>query len=185
MNTQTRSAADTLLGGARASTPVAMSASPASRIDAVLKGGVQQGGMAQAIEPFMGQNALPTGQIINVSMNAPNPNLEFKEWMARGVVGGIGKVAAWPFKLIGMTIESVALGIVDVLKTILKWALILVLAPLLIMAGIRMMNQVSDSATIEEGARTVVHDGRHAVNGLGKGFTDDLPPEGEAARPKD
>lgn len=189
MKQQTYGAAASLLSSARApaqepvSTPAVMAPRPATRVDAALNGGVQNGSMMQAMEPFLGQNTLPTGQVINVSMNAPNPNLEFKEWMARGVVGGIGKLAAWPFKLIGMTVESIALGIVDIFKTILKWALILVLAPLLIMAGIRMMDQVSESDTIEEGARTVIHDGRHAVNGIGKGLTEELPPEKKAARP--
>lgn len=188
MKTQTRSAAAALMGGATAPAPVATGRAsrmdaPASRIDASLSGGVQHGAMAQAMQPFVGEHATPTGQIINVSMNAPSPHLEFKDWMARGVVGGVGKVAAWPFRLVGMTLESTALAIVDVFKSVIKTALIVVLIPTLFLVGIRLMNKMSESATIEGGAASMMHDGRHAVNGLGKGISDELPPEAPAARP--
>lgn len=177
---QTKTAAEILLGGVKASpTPpgLARPGGDATRIDATLNGGVQSGSMTQAMAPFMGDHALPTGQVINVSMNAPSPHLGFREWMARGVVGGIGHAAAWPFVLVAKTVEGVALGVVDIVKSLIKWAVILVLAPTLVLMGIRMMHQVENAPTIEGGAQTIVHNGRHAVDGIGRGLSDKLPKE--------
>lgn len=187
MKQQTRGTAEILLGGVKASSPppdLHRSGGPATRIDAALHGGVQSGSMTQAMAPFMGEHALPTGQVINVSMNAPSPHLGFKEWMARGVVGGIGHAAAWPFVLVAKTVEGIALGIVDIFKSLIKWAIILVLAPTLILVGIRMMHQVEKAPTIEGGVQTVVHNGRHAVDGIGRGLTDELPAEKDVPKPE-
>ena len=157
-----------------ARTAVAM---PPQRIDADVPAGVHQDSLTQAMVPFAGSHLVPTGQTINVSMNAPSPHLPFKEWVARGMVGGVGHFAAWPFRLVAMTLEGAALAIVDIGKTVLKMILIAVLIPAMLVIGIRLASHVNDAPTIAAGTRGIVHDGRHAVDGLSDGATDELPAE--------
>lgn len=150
------------------------------KIDANIPGGVHRDSISNPMVPFLGQNQLPTGQVINVSMNAPSPHLSFKEWMARGVVGGIGGALTWPFRFVGNVIEEIAKAIVGVLK----WAIIVILLPALAIVGFKLAGKLTSSATIEDGAASLVYDGRHAVNGIAKGATTDLPPEKRSDNPK-
>lgn len=162
--------------------PIMPTAGPEApkRIDATIPGGVHQDSISNPMVPFLGQNQLPTGQVINVSMNAPSPHLTFKEWMARGVVSGIGGALTWPFRFIGNVLEEIAKAIVGVLK----WAIIVILLPALAIVGFKLAGQLTSSATIEDGAASLVYDGRHAVNGLAKGATTELPPEKKPESPK-
>lgn len=146
------------------------------RIDASVPAGVHSDSMSQSLAPFLGATGLPTGQVINVSMNAPSPHLTFKEWMARGVVGGLGNFAAWPFRFVGAILHDIARAII----AIIKWALLLILLPTMLIMGVKMANQMQNSKSIEEGSAQMVHNGRHALNGIGKGATDDLPKEDAA-----
>ncbi len=150
------------------------------KIEANIPGGVHENSISNPMMPFLGQNQLPTGQVINVSMNAPSPHLTFKEWMARGVVGGIGGALTWPFRFVGNVLEEIAKAIVGVLK----WAIIVILLPALAIVGFKLAGQLTSSETIEDGAASLVYDGRHAVNGLAKGATTELPPEKRTDNPK-
>lgn len=161
--------------------PQGMMPAMPGNVEANLPPGVYNDSYSQAMAPFMGAHQLPGGQTISVTMNAPNPHLSFKEWAARGVVGGIGRFAAWPFKLVGGVIETAAQGIVTILLKLLMWIAILILAPTLIYAGMLMMKDMQSATTVEEGVTRVMHHGRHAVEGARKGAADDLPPEKGAA----
>lgn len=126
--------------------------------------------LGQLTSQHMQQGVIPTGQTINVNMNTPSPHLSFKEWMARGVVGGIGKVLAFPFKLVGTGMEAAVTGIVSIIKI----AVIVVMIPTLIWLGLKLQASLSTSQSIEEGAAKVVVSGRRMVDGAGQGMDADI-----------
>lgn len=145
----------------------------AGDVSADLPAGVYQDQYSQAVTPFAGAHQLPTGQTINVSMNAPSPHLTFREWAARGLVAGVGSLLAWPFRLVGGVVEQAAHAVVAVLK----WIMILLLLPTMLIVGAKMASDVTSAASVEEGVERIVHHGRHAVNGASKGASGELPPE--------
>lgn len=149
---------------------------PASRIDANVPAGIHNDSLSQAMAPFMGGTQLPTGQMINISMNAPSPHLSFGEWVKRGILGALGNLLAWPLRFASSILHDMASAIIG----ILKWALIVILIPTMIMIGMKMSSQMQSAPSIEAGASQMMHNGRHALNGLGKGATDELPAEGVA-----
>lgn len=155
---------------------------PGDRIDGNFPAGVYDQSMTQ-MAPFMGGHQLPTGQTINVSMNAANPHLSFKEWAARGVVSGVGKAAAWPFKLFAGIIEDIARAIVGLIGKLVLF----VLLPTALILGYKMAMNVTKADSVEQGATQIMHHGRHAADGVVRGLTDDLPAESrtkEAGKPK-
>jgi hypothetical protein len=145
---------------------------PADRIDGNFPAGVYDQSMTQ-MAPFLGGHQLPTGQTINVSMNAANPHLSFKEWAARGVVSGLGKAAAWPFKLCAGIVEDIARAIVSLLGKLVLF----VLLPTALILGYKMAMNVTKADSVEQGATQIMHHGRHAADGIVRGMTDELPPE--------
>ena len=150
---------------------------PAQRIDGDFPAGVYDQSMTQ-VAPFLGGHQLPTGQTINVSMNAANPHLSFKEWMGRGIVAGIGHAAAWPFRLCAGIVEDIARSIVALLGKLVLF----VLLPTALIMGYKLAMSMKEVGSVEDGAAQIVHHGRHAANGVAKGLTDDLPPEKKAAK---
>lgn len=152
---------------------------PAGNIEGNFPAGVYSESVSQAVAPFMGAHQLPTGQTINVSMNAPNLHLSFKEWAARGLVSAMGAAAAWPFKLLGGIVETIAQTIIGLVGKLAMF----ILLPTMLLIGAKMALTLTQAPSIEQGAAQMVHNGRHAANGLVSGMTDDLPPE-EKAEPK-
>lgn len=143
---------------------------PMSNVHADVPPGVHQDTMHQAVAPFAGTHALPTGQTISVNMNAPNPNLTLKEWIVRGALGGVGRVFAWPFRLVGMVFEGIAHGVIKVVT----WAMIIILVPTMLMLGGRLEKHMEQQKSIQSGAAEIMHDGRQAVHGLRAGATDNM-----------
>lgn len=129
--------------------------------------GSQSQQLAQMGIPMVPGMPLPqAGQTITVNMNAPSPHLPMKEWMLRGVVGGIGHVLAFPFLLIRDAAQHS-------MKLIFK-AIGILLIPTLLMAGCQLRYMVERASSGEQGAQTVVEQGRHVLRGLGKGASSDL-----------
>lgn len=153
---------------------------PAGGIEGNFPAGVYNESVSQAMAPFMGGHQLPTGQTINVSMNAPSPHLSFKEWAGRGIVSAIGAGLRWPFRLITGIIEDIARMLVNLLGKLVLF----VLLPTMLIIGLKMASQISNAPSVEAGAAQIVHHGRHAANGVVTGMTDELPPE-EKVKPKD
>lgn len=122
--------------------------------------------------------ALPTGQNINVVTNH-NIHLPFKEWMLRGVVGGIGSVFAFPFRLIGDAITSIVQGIIGGIIGIVKLAIIVILLPTLAWLGIVLMGEMQEQESVEEGSAALVdHAGDFITgvsNGVDKGLNKEAP----------
>lgn len=181
MKKQTNTLAGSLLSSPHQSRDTMTTSSPGvpQRIDADMPAGVHQESLVQAMSPFSSTHHLPGGQVINVAMNAPSHHLPFKEWMLRGVVGGLGQLAAWPFRLVGGLIESLGEALIGILKTLA----IVVLLPVMLLVGYKLMQQVSKADSIEAGASQIMHDGRHAATGIGKGLTDELPDEQKTSKP--
>lgn len=149
-------------------------------IDGNFPAGVYSDSVSQAMTPFMGGNQMPNGQMINVTMNAPNPHLSFKEWAGRGIVSAIGAGARWPFRFVTGILEQIAHAIVGLLA---KLALFILL-PTMLVVGFALANKISHAGSVEAGVRQIMHDGRHAASGAAAGMTDDLPPE-EQIKPDD
>lgn len=143
--------------------------------------GIYKDSVSQAMAPFMGSNALPTGQTINVSMNAPSNNLTFKEWALRGVVGGLGNAAAWPFRFLAGLAEDIARMLANLVGKIVM----ILLIPTALIVGYQMAMKVSKTESIEQGASDIAHNGRHAAKGFWSGLTDDLPAEEKAKKDKE
>lgn len=160
---------------------LAPGATPMSNVHADVPPGVHQDTMHQAMAPFLGTHALPTGQTISVNMNAPNPNLTLKEWMVRGVVGGVGRVVSWPFRLVGLVFEGIAHGVIKVVT----WAMIIILVPTMLMLGSRLEKHMEHQNSVRSGAAEIMHEGRQAAQGIRQGATDDMAakPEGDATAP--
>lgn len=150
-------------------------AGQASRIDGNFPAGVYDQSLHGQLAPFVGGHQLPTGQTINVSMNAPSPHLSFGEWVKRGIVAGIGNLLAWPFRFVGGMLEEVGRTIIRLLGKVV----LLLLVPTLLIVGYKMAQHVTKAPSVEEGAAQVVHNGRHAVNGALRGFNDQLPDEND------
>lgn len=108
-------------------------------------------------------NTLPNGQNINVITNH-NIHLERNEWLFRGVVGGIGKVLAFPFRLLEKMITSIFEAIFGMLKT----AIIILLVPTLIWAGIILQQKMSQQENIEDGTQLLVDQASEVVSGTKK-----------------
>jgi len=130
----------------------------------------------QQMAPFLGTTMLPTGQSITVNMNAPNPNLSFKEWALRGFIGALGRAAQWPFQLLARVIEAIARAAIG----IIKWAAIVLLFPTLIWLGSQLQHKVSQQHSIEAGAAMIAHDARRAAHGARQGMSDELPADNAA-----
>lgn len=159
--------------GARATSSMQKNpAHHAGDVSGIFPAGVYQQEMNQMM-PFAGQNVLPTGQSINVSMNAPSPHLSFKEWMQRGVVGGLGNAVAWPFRLVAKMVEEVFRVIINLFGKLILF----VLLPTALIIGYKMAMKVTQADSVEEGAAQIMHHGRHAADGMVNGLTDELPPE--------
>ena len=143
-----------------------------SRIDANVPAGVHDQTM-NAVAPFVGGHMLPTGQQINVSMNAPSPHLPFREWVLRGVVAGAGNAAAWPFRMVAGLVDHAARTIINLLGKLVMF----VLLPAALILGIQMARKMAHAGSVEAGAAEMMHDSRHAMHGAAKGVSDDLPAE--------
>lgn len=112
------------------------------------------------------QAALPTGQNINVVTNH-NIHLPFRDWLLRGLIGAVGSALAFPFRLVGGVLNSIAQGVVS----ILKMAIIVVLIPTLIWLGIELQEKMQEQASVEDGAAEMVHQAGDVVSGIGKGIS--------------
>lgn len=130
----------------------------------------------QALAEGMGQSAHPamagaTGQVINMAFNTPSPHLTFKEWMARGVVGGIGKVLAFPFAFAGNMITAAGNAVIG----LVKMAILIVLVPTLLWLGVMLYQKVSKAQSIEEGTAMIVTDAKKVGNGIGNSISSETP----------
>lgn len=105
-------------------------------------------------------------QNINVTTNQ-NIHLERKEWIFRGIIGGIGNVLAFPFRLIADVITGIAMSILG----LIKMAAIVVLFPTLIWAGFQLMQIVSEQDSIEGGAKVIAENAGEAAKGIGSAIT--------------
>lgn len=115
-----------------------------------------------------GQQAMatmPNGQNISVVTNH-NIHLPFKEWMLRGVVGSIGGLLAFPFRVVGNAINSIVEGVIG----IVKFAIIIILAPTLAWLGIQLLGQMTEEESIESGTATIVQNAGKVATGIGKGL---------------
>jgi glycerol-3-phosphate acyltransferase PlsY len=112
------------------------------------------------------------GQTINMSFNAPSPHLTFKEWMARGVVGGVGHVFAFPFVFSGKIITAAGTAAVE----LLKMAVLIILIPTLLWMGFMLFQKVSQSQSIEEGAAMIVTDAKKVGTGVSNGISSEAKP---------
>lgn len=146
---------------------------PFGNVEGNFPPGQYENSIHNAVSPFAGQHMLPTGQSINVSMNAPNPNLSFREWVARGFVGAIGEAFAWPFQLVARIIEESAKSLVNLATKLVMF----ILLPTMLYMGYLLAMNMSQAGSVEEGAAQMVYHGRHAANGIATGFSGELPPE--------
>lgn len=153
--------------------PNGMHPMPPERIDGNFPAGVYQDGMSNPMAPFMGGHQMPNGQMINVSMNAPSQHLPFWQWAGRGALAATGNAVAWAPRLVGRLIEEVMKMFIGIFGKLL----LVLLIPMMLVIGIKMAAVVQTYDSVEGGAAQVVHQGRHAINGLQKGLNDDLPPE--------
>lgn len=126
-------------------------------------------GMTEHMHPAV---AGASGQVINMAFNAPSPHLTFKEWMARGVVGGIGHVAAFPFVFIGKMITSAGEAVIGLVKL----AVLIVMIPTLLWLGIMLYQKVSKAQSIEEGTAMIVTDAKRVGTGISEGVSKDTAP---------
>lgn len=124
-------------------------------------------------QPYMMPQQAAGGQSISVAMNAPSPHLTTKEWAGRGILGALGNLVAWLPRLAGRMIEEILRMFVGVFGKLM----LVVLLPCMLMIGVNLAMVAATYGTVEGGAADIVHKGRHALNGIGKGLTDDLPPE--------
>lgn len=108
----------------------------------------------------------PYANMIAVSNNGVSPHLPFREWMLRGVVGGIGKLLAWPFQLVRDIISAIAIGVIGVVKVVLM----IVLVPSAILIGLQIAATQSKEASIGDNAQSATSSlgavGQGAWNGL-------------------
>ena len=118
-------------------------------------------------------------QQINLAVNNAPVELGTGEWIKRGLLRAAGDAVSWPAKAVARLIEKTASAIVS----LFKWAIMIVTAPTLMMIGCQYQQKVAEAPSIEAGAQSIMHDGRHALNGMGKGVTDKLPPERPRANP--
>jgi hypothetical protein len=130
--------------------------------------------------PYMMPQQATGGQSISVAMNAPSPHLTTKEWAGRGILGALGNLVAWLPRLAGRMIEEIMRMFVGVFGKLMLIALV----PCMLMIGVNLAMVAATYSTVEGGAADIVHKGRHALNGIGKGLTDDLPPE-QVKKPAD
>jgi hypothetical protein len=138
---------------------------------------VVPGEATQHMHPAM---AGASGQVINMAFNAPSPHLTFKEWMARGVVGGFGKVLAFPFTLAGSMLTSAGNAIVD----LVKMAVLIILIPTLLWMGFMLYQKVSKSQSIEEGTAMIVTDAKRIGTGVSNGIATDTSAKPPQTRPQ-
>lgn len=103
---------------------------------------------------------------INVVTNH-NLHLPFKDWMARGVVGGVGSVLAFPFKLVGDIISALANGILS----LVKMAVMVVLFPTLLWMGYQLQQSMQEEESVEDGTAAIVDHAEDVVSGIGKGIS--------------
>lgn len=100
-----------------------------------------------------------------IAIGNASPHLPFKDWMARGVVSGLGRLVAWPFKLIGDIVQAIAMAIIGILKMIL----IIILIPSAIIIGLKIAAMQQEEDTIRGSAAAavegVVEAGDGAYNG--------------------
>ncbi len=122
----------------------------------------------------MGNHALgvplPGGNSLNVVTNH-NTHLTRKEWIVRGVLGALGRAAAWPFKLVGDLISQLLGGIIAAVLGILKLALIIIAVPTLLWLGFMLLEQLQGAESIDEGAGIVVDNAGSVANGVGNAIT--------------
>ena len=123
-----------------------------------------------------------SGQNISVNVTSANPNLSFKEWMLRGVVGGAGNLVAFPFRLIGKGLEALMMGVIGIVKT----AIIIILIPTLIWAGYILQQHISHANSVHEAASSISVQGANAFHGVvdGAGAKGDPITERDAADAK-
>ena len=108
---------------------------------------------------------LPNGQNISVVTNH-NIHLPFKDWLLRGILGSVGSVFAFPFRVVGNAINGLVEGVIG----IVKMAIILILAPTLIWLGMQLLAEMKEQESIEAGTATVVDHAGSMVSGIGKGL---------------
>ena len=95
-----------------------------------------------------------------------NIHLPFKDWLLRGILGSVGSLFAFPFRVVGNAIN----GLVDGVIGIVKMAIILILAPTLIWLGMQLLAEMKEQESIEAGTATVVDHAGSMVSGIGKGL---------------
>ena len=109
---------------------------------------------------------IPGGQSINVVTNH-NIHLDRKEWMFRGIVGGIGNILAFPFRLIGNIITKIFEAIIGALKI----ALLIVMVPTLIWLGLELKEKLSEQESVEAGAQVLIEQAGEVANGTKKAIS--------------
>lgn len=90
----------------------------------------------------------PYANMIAVSNNGVSPHLPFRDWMLRGVVGGVGKMLAWPFQLVRDIINGIAFAILGIAKVLLM----IILIPSAIILGLQIAASQSSEADIQTNA---------------------------------
>ena len=119
----------------------------------------QEGGVQQA------HAIMPNGQNINVVTNH-NIHLPFKEWILRGIVGSLGAVLAFPFRVIGNAVNTLVEGVIGIIKI----AIIIVLAPTLAWLGFMLLGEMQEQDSVEGGTAAIVEHAGDVASGIGKGI---------------
>ena len=109
-----------------------------------------------------------------IAIGQASPHLPFRDWLARGVVSAIGRMLAWPFKLVGDILHSIAMAVVGIVKMIF----IIVLIPSMLILGLKIaaMQQEEESVrgSAAAAAEGVMEAGKGAINGR-EGASNEAP----------
>ena len=113
---------------------------------------------------YQGQQVPGLG--INVNTNH-NIHLSFKEWMLRGVVGGVGSVLAFPFRLVGEMLRALGEGLIKIVTALV----LILLVPTFIWLGIMLKEEMSTYDNVEDGTAAMVDHAGEFADGVGKGLS--------------
>lgn len=105
------------------------------------------------------------GQHISVNVTSADPNLSLGEWIRRGVLSALGNGLLFPFRLLGKLIEGVMMGVLGIVRV----AILIVLVPTLIWAGIMLQQHLSKADSVREGAASATVQGGEVLKGLSDG----------------
>ncbi len=121
-----------------------------------------------AINPAqMAAMGAPHAQQINVVTNNAAMNLPFKEWLLRGLVGGVGRAAAWPFALAGRLVEKIFGAVIGFVKI----AALIIMVPTLIWLGLMLREELATADSVENGTALIVDHAEDVTTGIGRGLT--------------